>query len=375
MSFPFVVEQVSFPRRAIVLQGQSLPHQGVAWGGTQRAQFTWFPGNPVAVIQVIGPTYTPTRILGKWKDIKLFDPENSPRLLNFPAITPAATAAGAAIGGQTFTSAGSVPTQLANRARAVRDAFTMIRKEGVLLKVEWGSIVRFGLITADEFPHDREEDIDFDIEFTWSGDTANQPSPKLPLPSVPGLLQALLALLDQILNTLLTALFAAQLWLTRVTQLVTRLGSFITELLGILEDLVGLVFTPQQIRGTVLSSLRAIKLAANDLRDELDRGQTAAIEAALSGDPVLVNLNNLLQGELRSQAQQIAAEAALAEQRIREAISPELRGVYISPGSVTLREVSQRFYGTADNWRVIADFNGFGGSILPRGTIVRVPTV
>ena len=373
MAFPFIVREMDLPGRTIVLQGRSLPYRGVEWGGTQELDVNWFPGNPIAAVQVIGPREKPTQIQGMWKDIFLLDAQNRGILANFPPLSRAAMADSNERGGNTFKSGGSVPSQFAERARTLRDAFRLLRKSGVLVQVEWGSIVRFGFISETSFPHEREEDINFSITFTFLGDSPSQPKPLLPEIELLSLLKALLALLDEIINLLLTAVFAAQQWVTRVNQFITKIGSFVTELLAAIESLASFGFAPGEVLGNIRSQLTNIKLAARDLFAELDAAQSAAVEAALIGNPATVALNMLLQQRVRAQTQQLAAEAARQENLIAQANVPELLGIVAMPGGQTLRDVSRRFFNNTEDWRVIAEFNGFGTSIVPRGTIVRVP--
>ena len=376
MSFPFVVRQRAFPGRTIVLQGRSLPYQGASWGGTQRVDNTWFPGNPVAVMQVLGGTYKPTTITGMWKDVFLYDLANAAELINFPALSRQAIPGAIERGGNTFKSSGSIPAQKGQRARVLRDAFELLRREGILLQVEWRSLSRFGTITDTDFPHDREEDINYEIEFTWIGDTDAQPKPNPPTGlDVLSLLKQLFALLDRIINTLLTVIFEAQKWLTFVQSTINKLASFVTELLAALETLGSFVFAPFDVIGNIRSNLTAIVLAAEDFYAEAQKA-SAAVTAAASGNPEAISLATLFQKRLRVQIQTLAAFAARQQLLLAEQSSQELKGVYTSPGGVTLRDVSARFYnGNPDNWRLIADFNGLSGSVLPAGTIVRIPKV
>lgn len=61
------------PPGQIQLIGWSLPFRPVEYGGEQRMQTSWYPGNPVATQQVVGPTLDPTTVNGKWLDSKLGD--------------------------------------------------------------------------------------------------------------------------------------------------------------------------------------------------------------------------------------------------------------------------------------------------------------
>lgn len=377
-AFPFIIKQVELPKRVIVLQGRSLPHEGVAYGGDQRLDVTYNPGNPVAHVQVIGPTWKNTTITGEWNDIFLSDDANAGRLFNFPALRPVASAMATGLGlsgGDTFVSFATVPDQMARRARVLRDAFTLMRKEGGLVQVEWGSLVRFGFISSDIFPHKREEDIEFEIEFTWMGDTSSQPIFKFPKIELLALLKVLLALLDKIINTLLTVVANAQAWLTRITQFITKLGSFVSELLEVLGKLASFVFAPADVIGSIRGSLISIQLAARDLINDLDRGPAAAVLAALLGSPVFISIAMATEARLRRETMDLASEAALQEQALEEAGVADLLGVFPSPGGITLRDISTKFYGTPDSWTDIARFNGLSSSIVPRGVLVRIPAL
>ena len=139
MAFPFIVRQIDLPGRTIVLQGRSLPYQGVAWGGTMELDVSWFPGNPVASVQVIGPREKGTTIVGKWKDIFLTAIQSRALLANFPALTKAARPDATVRGGNTFKSAGSVPSDFAERARVLvimpergNQVLRLLKKQGFL---------------------------------------------------------------------------------------------------------------------------------------------------------------------------------------------------------------------------------------------------
>ena len=39
---------------SLTLQGRALPYQGLELEGTMRAELTWYPGNGVASVQMLG---------------------------------------------------------------------------------------------------------------------------------------------------------------------------------------------------------------------------------------------------------------------------------------------------------------------------------
>lgn len=384
MSFPLIVRETTGPGRTIVLQGRSLPYRPVSWGGTQRVNINYFPGNPVASAQVIGQTYKPTVMKGKWKDAFLLTglgaglQPNSPKLINFPSIGLAGLPAvpGIARQGETFPSAGSIPglDQVAQRARVVRDAFELIRRSGQLLRVEWGSVVRYGFLVDAEYDHDREEDIAFQLEFAWTGDTDVPPKVSLlPVLDPGGLLKKLAKLLQKLLDVLLEAFLKVAFAVLGVQQQIRQIGSLVTGLIEVLQKFASLALVPGELIGSVAQQLTAIALACKDLVDQLRGTPAAYVELANGAKQSAVNIAQALSQAVQFNASQLGAQSIEQKREIERLQEPNLLGVFISPGGVTLRDVSTRFYGTPDSWTLIAEFNGLSSSTVPQGTAIRIP--
>lgn len=373
MTYPLVIRQTQLPARVVILRGRSLPYQQPEFGVEQRVQVNWTPGSPVGDAQVMGPMWLPTTFTGEWKDIFLFNDDSYAQLANFPALSSQATPNATERGGTSFRSAGSVPAQRAQRARALRDAFYLLAKEAVLLRVEWGSIVRYGFLKRFIPKPRREEDIPWEMEFEWIGETDAKPvrlQPKLELLS---LLRALLAALDKIIDTLLTAIFKATMYITKVKQFITKIGAFVTALLEALKRITDFVFAPQDILQTIKANLVAVKLAAAEFHKSVAAAPSAAYETAVSGSPEELIMANLFQADWRRDLINMAADASDKIRQIDEYTAQRLLGVFAIGPNETLRDVAARETGNPENWRAIADFNGFESSVLPAGTVVRIP--
>lgn len=377
MSFPFIISETNGLRRAIVLRNRSLPYQGVAWGGEQTIDLNWFPGNPVGVVQIIGPRWKAMTVTGKWKDTMLVDESSQAELINFPAIASVATAvgAGAEFGGSTFVGGNAIPLQRASRARVLRDAFTLLRKSGALLRIEWGSLVRYGVLTSDNYPHDREEDIDWEFEFTVTGDTANQPKPLAQAPeNALSLLKKILAALNKVLDLLLQAVFVQQKWRQRVFGPVQQITSLVLGIVESLDLIAGQALTTANSIPLIRSNLQAIVASTFELVKLIDDAQNAGTEATEAAlNPVGSDLSFLFQSQIRAELVRLAAEAAAASQRLPSPETTEIKSIYVSPGGVTLRDISREAYGTPVRWRKIAEFNSLPFSTVPRGTVVLIP--
>ena len=109
MAAPLIITENNGLKRTIALQGRSLPYKGaVLVEDEQRVEITFFPGNPVAYAQILGPQLTRTVFNGTWKDKYLQLAENAPRVLNFPTVSAAGQPlqpGSNLITGATFTSA------------------------------------------------------------------------------------------------------------------------------------------------------------------------------------------------------------------------------------------------------------------------------
>lgn len=375
-AFPIYISEQSGDARTIILRGRSLPYRGVTWGAEQRVEVKYFPGSPVGQAQVLGPTWSPTTMSGTWKDAFLFDDANAPTLLGFPDIAGPGRPGTRQFGGKSFISGGGVPGNEgeARRARVVRDAFFSLQRAGQLLRVEWGSIVRFGFIKRFDPKHDREEDIGWEIEFQWIGDTfaARRPLPK-PKINAPGLLALILSAIQSFLDAINTALALLYGAVQLVTQRINKITSLITGFIDAINGLIGLVFVPAEMFGVLKQQLTSIILAVQDLIDTINRIPQAYSALKEGGNPTDVNLATAAAQAIAFNARTLGVDAAEQRDQLTELESPDLLGVVTAPEDTTLIDIATNYYGGPDDWTIIADFNGFSSSFVERGTLVYVP--
>lgn len=393
----FTVAEQTPPNRAIVLRGRSLPHRPVSWGGDNRVSVKYFPGNPVATAQVIGPTYTPTVLRGRWSDAFLYQgpapqslalrtlgfqgggTESAATLRNFPALSaatvPPAVSGQVVQGGNTFVSGGGIPgsTGLAQRARVLRDAFDLLRRSGQLLKVQWGSVVRFGFLVRTNWEHDREEDIRWEMEFSWIGDTDAPPVVLRPPRLSPlGLLRLLQGLLDAITALLSLFAFVAQTYFQRVLSRITSLASSVVAFLESLRKFASFALLPAQALGSIRQQLTRIKLAARDLLSDLRR-IPAAYGGQKRGSQLDADASADFAAAIIFAVAKLGGAASEAAQQVGDLENSDVLGVHVMVEGTTLRDVATQFYGTPDGWPRIAEYNGLPGSLAPTGAVLRIP--
>ena len=132
------------PIQRVELRGRALPYRKVAWGVTQKVNTTYYPGNPVASQQVLGPEESPTVMKGIWKALYLTGHDGgAPTVL------------------KNNTSAGNQPSDIV-------DLFQLMCRSGIVWRVTWLSEVRKGVMTKFTPTWIRQTDCEWEIDFEWS---------------------------------------------------------------------------------------------------------------------------------------------------------------------------------------------------------------
>lgn len=375
MAFPFVIAETTGLRRTIVLRGRSLPRQPITFGGEMSVVIDYFAGNPVAYAQVIGPKYLPTEVTGEWNDIFLFEETSAPYLLGFPPIgaagKPPPLGANTIIAGTSFTSGGAASgSQQAFLARTVRDAMELIRRSGATLRVEWGSIVRYGFLTKAVFPHKREQDIGYELEFQWIGDTDAQPVAVPKQVAALGFLKGLTAILQKLLDLLLTADYLVAQFFQSLTAPIAKIINLLSALTQTLTKMLSQTLNPFDIVASIKAAAIGLKLAVLDLIALFDRGG-----AALRGRDNATAQSFLAMAEM--EARRILLELAfLCAEREKELdafFTKRVQATHVAQAGQNLRDISTLYYGRPENWPDIADFNGLSGSLTTPGRLLRIP--
>ncbi len=137
----------------ISLKGTALPYKGLSFKTEQRIKTTYYPGNPQASQTVLGPTLPNTTIGGRWMDLSLTDGEARILVQQIEYIVQHAVPVMVQWGGRSFGPFSDQPDDPA--------------------------IVRRGLIKSIDPKYNRLEDVEWSIEFEWSGEAVQSQSPTL----------------------------------------------------------------------------------------------------------------------------------------------------------------------------------------------------
>jgi hypothetical protein len=377
---PLTIEQVTGPRRLMIFKGRGLPYQPIELGVEIRTKQTWLPANPVATQQVLGSMLSNTVLTGMWKDRFLLSntASNGVDLVGFPQVSGAGIPqSGVASGGTFITTAVFPSSQPAQLARVVVDALTLMATDQQKVRVTWDQYVRYGLIKRFTPRFLRISDVEFELEFEWSGVTEFSPVRRFVefnALTVAAGLAAILATILAVIDVLLS-LRQPNAFIRRVVTAITTIGDLIVGIIEALRGIVSIASVPQDLLSTVRGQLALIRLAARGLLQDFAEIRSARGDASLVGSPSATANAALIESLLRERLQELAAFAA-EQQRLLELFEgTEILSTFLADTLTSLRDVASENYGDPTQWTVISNYNGFYSDTVPRGTLVRVPAI
>lgn len=364
---------IASPRR-ITLKSRAMPYQGVAWEGEQGVKTTWYSGNPVASVQVLGPRELPTTMEGMWKD----------RFLPGSILVEDIGGVGG-VGGNGSTSL-EVLNEGIKLAEDAAQFFHKIRRAGTALRVQWLSETRFGILRHFSAEYDRAQDIRWSAEFEWYAwdDDESLRTAEEPIAS-----SSLLDTYNLIVNAIALAPDIARAVQATLVDLVNDIGDSIGELFSILETFDSILDTPGAILGAMLNTSRELGRELTELmRKLMDVRWPNTVSAPAMGGPSMSPVHSsktqssVVKQELefdrwRRTVGKIAGKLrtnsdAAVHQRI-ERISPKTTRSTVILAGMTLYDVSRKYYGSPDFASYIARANGASSARLVPGTTIRIP--
>lgn len=370
----------------LYLLSRALPYRPVTFSGKQRAEFTWYPGSPIATTQMLGPEESAITLKGFWKD--KFLPEN---------------------GGAAYYNNSPVDT-----VRNLTQLVDGMRRRGQLYKLTWDELVRVGHITSFTQTWHNAHDCEWEIEFTplSQGDEAT-PVVLGNLPNVADYYQQTAASVNTARSGLrisvplptATAIndsvpeLAAPTYSQRLSilagavELAATLGPRVAGILSELDDaLLGLQNNAYNTAASVYSltlvgsdaGRRMVALAAQNIAQARRTYATVTdvswdtVFNVAPADPNDVNIGSQVamrayQRRVRESTRDLAYQQGTQASEILATLNPELKAAFIAPQNMDLRDVSTQFYGTPDSWRDLLIFNKLESSRLTAGTLVWVP--
>lgn len=363
----FLIAEEDGLQRAVILRGTSMPFKPLELGVEQRLTTTYYAANPVAFQRVLGPTFTPTTITGRWDDKRMRSTDR-PRLFGFGELLALfnTTAAPSQIQA-TAGDAGGVEATTTAEIVAVMES---IAKGGAKLRVEWDRYVRYGRIKRFTPRHLTVYQVEWEIEFEWSGDRADQPTPETPLPNVASFIDTMQTILRKILDA------SNRLeGLPTLRFIETTLGDIQAIAQEVIDDLGQVIDTtlaPAEALASVRASYERLRVECQALLDQWltnSPGYGEAEERKAADGSIAAAVAR----EVARFVEILMEESMLRQAEINATLERNTIATFVAPDYMSLKQVAIQFFGTPDNWVQIQAHNNLFGSVLTPGQTILIP--
>lgn len=361
------------------LTAQALPIGPLSVVGKMRAEFTRYPGTRDATVQVLGPDEGQTTITGRWATRSL-----APR------------------------AARSICTynySEVDTAAALVEIVDGIRRRGQLVSLQWGALVRTGVLIEFEQRWKRSDELEWSLTFEWAslsrdvthvgGSTTGyhlsikqaaddayaaaaylvqwcvDEQPEFVFPSAAGG-SALLPAVSEYAKSL----NAAHALFDALENAVGGVAESSMELRAAADQVKALGTRPVAVARQAAAALHNVDSAAATLRD-VPEGilyDSAAVAFSLGGSMLGRGVAQVLWWRAQtSQAQRMRLGMAPYRRTFNSLGSTGVLAVYIARDGDDLRDVSRIYYGSTEDWRAIKDFNELADSELETGQRIYIP--
>jgi len=351
---------------SLTLQGRALPYQGLELEGTMRAELTWYPGNGVASVQMLGAEEKGTTLKGMWKD-KFIKSTTDEGLHVDPS--------GIALFQEGRAGAGVQVEDVFDLSQKVE----RMRLAGQPVELRWDRHVRHGLLSRFKQKWDRIEDMEWEMEFLWvSRGEAQTPTTIVPQGGASDLANALSVKLQSLQSFLTFPPFpVVEDFVAACEALVASISSAVGQMQAAVQQVVDQVLEVQSSAERVLAAVEEVKSSALGLIATIEQFppaqliNTLSLEAPTLGELLRVDVWSR---SIKETARQLAADAASQGDALQASTRQEdLLGSFTARGPTDLRDVSTAFYGTPNEWRRLMLFNKLETSALQAGDLVLVP--
>ncbi len=351
----------------VELRGRAMPYRGVEWEGEQHTKLTWYPGNPVATQQVLGPREQPTTMQGMWKS--RFIAGSMIRNGDKQAITTAFQA-----------------VQL----------FEGLRRSGKQVRVQWLGEVRSGIIKRFSAKFEREHDVAWELEFEWSS-VDDETAPRAVVEASAPAGNDLFKLLNTVEDVLTLAPDLAASFAASIVTEINNVRDGIATVVDAFRAIETLVNLPTTILGSLSSATAALvrqisemcRRIGGDRSSAVDiltavqvkgaftaaaspgRNQTgaAAASSAAVGELEFETWRRTLVATLNNLRFQLQALQEDATNRVQ----PRTTRIVVVAEGQTLYSLAVRYYGSADFANFLAAANRLTSIVVPFGFRLRVP--
>jgi LysM repeat protein len=259
--------------RKIVLRGRAMPYKEVEYGVKQTVNTTWYPGNPVATQQILGPSLEPTEFNGAWKS----------RYIDNCVL----------VDGQ------NIGPDLERVTRLFANACLA----GIQWKVSWVSEVRQGVISSFTPTWIRQTDVNWKMTIDWNSRDDEEESP-LKIKKDKKAAKDLFKKLNKLLDTIAVGPLVAKQLVAMVVSDIRAIQETVSKAISILASVETILSAPAHIIG-------ALKAAVAQLARQVNvavRRIAGSTQASASAFANLSQTNNSTR--TRTQAQSLVAGSA-----------------------------------------------------------------
>lgn len=330
---------------------RSSPVQPWSGGVHQRTARVDYPGSDNPTEQVLGPNFKPFTLSGRWQD-------------KFNG------GAAATLGGVTITEGFAIKTF---------NAFLAMVRRGNVVQISFKSLVFIGIITDFDWDYRREYDIGYSFTFSPHRRPGADELAKPPSPRVTRDAKTLSKKVEQRIKTDMAAI-AVNKPSTQIAGDISPLTSAQLAAMESASDEFQFIVNHRILRTDAdadLSVLRAI--ASGDLLIGRASLQITGL-SGLSSDTSLMYQTPLGVLGLETWARGTAASSRLvvfdsydARQQLDEQAQPDAIALYQPFKGESLYSVSNRFYNTPHNWRLIKERNLLPSSNMTGTEILIIP--
>lgn len=382
-----VIEElgVSEPR-TITLKGRAMPYREVEWPVEQHSRLTWYPGNPRATQQILGPREEGTTFEGKWKDRFMLDAIQ---------IGPGNALA------EIIDPFGIVPTDAPKTAEQAVQLFHGLCRAGTEVRVQWLSEVRIGILKRFVPTYDRAQDVAWEMEFEWhSRDDQVQLRAAEELPSLSDL-QNLMNAIDDLMDAIPLFIDTVNAFVARTVSLIDEIRETLTTFVDLLRIAETLVNLPNTLVGAINNAANQLNEDCTELIRRIGGPRSQATEAApevlqpkqdptsrsastsgsASADgrvPVSSTVTQTAKWDawrkgLVTGTQRLRGLVFKVQRSIQRRVQPNTTRLVTAREGTTTYAVSRRFYGTPDFAGFLSAANQLPNANVPAGFRLRIP--
>lgn len=384
-----VIHELTGPdSRQVALGGRALPFRpgSLKFAGEMRLENTPYTGYPKVNQTVLGAIENDTEMNGEWHDRFLLDPDGPSAVLRQAVDSP---------------DPGTIAMSR-TELRTARDLcilFDDIRTSGRLLRVSWMHIQRLGRLQMFEQDWQNPHDVKWRMKFQWIGkdDQTGLPSPTRP--SITGLAQALNtgytdvhqatnfdgidnlnpafadkvdALVGRLQATIGSIGNAAESRISGVTQTLDAVRRGMSLAAAARDQAQELIDSLNETVSSAMVTGEDIRSAGSTLSGLTDQGALADFVGLDPGNDIIAACQRM--GAIRA-ARALKHIAARERLRLLRTIESDVIAIVTLGQDEDLRDVARQWYGTADDWDQIREFNGLSSSTAKAGTLIFVPTL